>query len=72
MPIFTVTLTETLTHRITVEATVDAEAMKAAEVFLTEHDHSDRYLLSTSGFEATSAEPAPPDAQPDLIAEDGE
>lgn len=71
MPKFTITLNETLTHRLTVDAATDAQAKESAEFFLTETDHNDRYLLSASGFEATSAEPAPPDAQPDLITEGG-
>ena len=66
MPKFTVMLIETLTHRVVVEAAIEAAAMRAAEIFLTETDHNDDYLFVAGGYEATHTEPAENDAQPDL------
>lgn len=65
MPKFIVTLIETLTHRVVVDAATGAAAMHAAEVFLTETDHKDEYLFVSSGFEATNTQAAAVDAQPD-------
>jgi hypothetical protein len=66
MPKFTVTLIETLTHRVVVEAATEVAAMRAAEVFLTETDHNDDYLFVASGYHAINTEAATVDAQPDV------
>jgi len=67
MPKFTVTLIETLTHRVVVEASTQVAAMRAAETFLTETDHNDDYLFGASGYEATRTESTVDDAQPDVV-----
>lgn len=67
MPKFTVTLIETLTHRVVVEAPTEVAAMRAAEAFLTETDHKDDYLFGASGYKATRTESAADDAQPDVV-----
>lgn len=67
MPKFTVTLIETLTYRMVVEAPTEVVAMRAAETFLTETDHNDDYLFGASGYEATRTESASDDAQPDVV-----
>jgi len=69
MPKFTVMLIETLTHRVVVDATTEAAAMRAAETFLTETDHNDDYLFVAGGYEATHTEPTAADATPDVIEE---
>ena len=51
MPKFTVMLTETLTHRVVVQAATEAAAMRAAEIFLTETDHNDDYLFMAGGYQ---------------------
>ena len=51
MPKFTVMLTETLTHRVVVQAATEAAAMRAAEIFLTETDHNDDYLFVAGGYQ---------------------
>ena len=63
MPKFTVTLIETLTDRVAVEAPTEVAAMRAAETFLTETDHNDDYLFGASGYKATRTESAADDAQ---------
>jgi hypothetical protein len=65
MPKFTVTLIETLTHRVVVEAANESAAVHAAEIFLTETDHNDDHLFVTSGYHAINTEAATVDAQPD-------
>ena len=67
MPKFTVTLIETLTHRVAVEAPTEVAAMRAAETFLTETDHNDDYLFGASGYKATRTESAADDAQSDAV-----
>jgi hypothetical protein len=66
MPRFIVTLIETLTHRVVVDAVTEVAAMHAAEVFLMETDHKDDDLFVASGFEATETEAAAVDALPDV------
>ena len=66
MPKFIVTLIETLTHRVVVDAATAAAAMHAAEVFLTETDHEDEYLFVVSGFEASETQGAAVDARPNV------
>jgi hypothetical protein len=64
MPKFIVTLIETLTHRVVVDAVTKVAAKHAAEVFLTDADHKDNYLFVSSGFEATNTQAAAVDALP--------
>ncbi|QCO55570.1 hypothetical protein EOK75_07295 [Pseudorhodobacter turbinis] len=66
MPKFIVTLIETLTHRVVVDAATEVAAKHAAEVFLTEADHKDNYDFVSSGFEATNTQAAAVDALPDV------
>jgi len=63
---FTVTLIETLTHHVVVEAATEVAAMRTAETFLTEYDHNDDYLFVAGGYEATHTDPAADDAKPDV------
>lgn len=65
MPKFTVTLIETLIHRVMIEGVTESAAMRAAEIFLTETDHHDEYLFVASRYQATHTEAATVDAQPD-------
>jgi hypothetical protein len=66
MPKLSVTLIETLIHRVVVEAVTESAAMRTAEIFLTETDHHDEYLFVASGYQATHTEAATVDAQPDV------
>ncbi|MGO4909998.1 hypothetical protein ACEN2J_16875 [Pseudorhodobacter sp. W20_MBD10_FR17] len=54
MPKFTVTLIETLIHRVMIEGVTESAAMRAAEIFLAKTDHYDEYIFVASGYQATN------------------
>jgi ribosomal protein S12 methylthiotransferase accessory factor YcaO len=66
MPKLSVTLIETLIHRVVVEAVTEAAAMRTAEISLTETDQNDEYLFVTSRYHAIHTEAATVDAQPSV------